>query len=79
MFRFTQPETFGVLDHVLTRNFGEEIFVAMRLTPRGAGCEIRITIVRAPETSDAQFEQDLQSVEQDLYTLKCIVECLAAL
>ena len=79
MFRFTQPETFGVLDHCITLSAGEEIFVGMRVTPQGAQSEISITLTRDSNMSDAQFEQDLQRVEQDLYTLKCIVECLAAL
>ncbi len=79
LFRFTQPETFGVLDHLITLNSGEEIFVAMRLTARGASCEISITIPRDGDMSEPDFQRDLQSVEQDLYTLKCIVECLAAL
>lgn len=78
-FCFTEPDTFGVLDHRLTLASGEEIFVAMCVSTQAKGSEISITVPRDPALSEQQFAQDLQRVEQDLYTLKCIVECLAAL
>ncbi|CAN5331934.1 polyketide cyclase [soil metagenome] len=72
--RFAAENQLGVLDHVVTLESGQEILVPMRVVPNGAGSEVIFTLFQKAEMSDEQFTHDAQLVEQDLKTLKALLE-----
>lgn len=72
--RFAEKNDFGVLDHYVTTAQGVEIYVPMRVVPSGSGSEVMFTLLRMPGMSDKQFAEDAGLVEQDLKTLKSILE-----
>jgi hypothetical protein len=71
--RFTPPNEFGVLDHIVIVE-GSENRNALRVVPNGTGAEVAFTLVRAPGTTDAAFAADTAAVERDLNTLKALLE-----
>ncbi len=73
-FRFTDRNGFGVLDHVVTLSSGEDVYNPMRVVPNGTGSEVMFTLFRSPEMSDLQFVEDCATVEQDLRTLRRVLE-----
>lgn len=73
-FRFVPQNPFGVLDHVVTFSDGREVLNPMRVVPNGDGSEILFTLFQSAEMSDLQFVEDCATVEQDLRTLKRILE-----
>lgn len=72
--RFAEKNALGVLDHVVGTPSGEEVRVPMRVVPNGEGSEILFTLIRAPEMTDAQFDQDENAIASDLAALKEILE-----
>ncbi len=72
--RFAEKNNFGVLDHYVTTAQGVEIYVPMRVVPNGSGSEVIFTLFRLPDMSDAKFAEDARFVEQDLRTLKNMLE-----
>ena len=46
----------------------------MRVVPNGEGSEFVFTLIRRPGMSDGQFAQDKAAVENDLKTLKDLLE-----
>lgn len=72
--RFAEKNDFGVLDHYVTTAQGVEIYVPMRVVPNGSGSEVIFTLFRMPGMSGKQFAEDVGLVEQDLKTLKSILE-----
>jgi hypothetical protein len=46
----------------------------MRVVPNGEGSEFVFTLIRRPEMSDDQFAKDKAAVENDLKTLKELLE-----
>ena len=46
----------------------------MRVMPSGEGSEFVFTLIRRPGMSDVQFAQDKAAVENDLETLKALLE-----
>lgn len=72
--RFAEKNDFGVLDHYVTTAQGVEIYVPMRVVPNGSGSEVMLTLFRMPGMSDKQFAEDAGLVEQDLKTLKSLLE-----
>jgi hypothetical protein len=46
----------------------------MRVVPNGEGSEFVFTLIRRPGISDAQFAEDTLAVENDLRTLKNLLE-----
>jgi hypothetical protein len=73
-FRFAERNPFGVLDHYVTVESGPETANPMRLIPNGTGCELLFTLFRTPEMPEAQFQEDAETVLNDLRTLKTILE-----
>ncbi len=65
---------FGILDHYVTPSAGAEVFVPMRVVPNRSGSEVFFTLFHRPEMSEEQYAQDLGLVEQDLHTLKRVME-----
>jgi hypothetical protein len=74
VIRFTEPNDLGVLDHYVSVNQAAEIYNPMRVVANGAGSEVSFTLFRRPEMSDANFAADAGQVEQDLQTLKALLE-----
>lgn len=72
--KFAPENTFGVLDHDVTLESGVTVHNPMRVVANGEGSEFVFTLLRRPEMTDAQFTQDRAAVEQDLKTLKALLE-----
>lgn len=72
--RFTDRNSFGVLDHTVIPAPGVEIHVPMRVVPNGAGSEVTLTLFRQPGMSDEKFAEDAAAVERDLAALKRLLE-----
>jgi hypothetical protein len=72
--RFAEKNNLGVLDHYVTTTQGVEVYVPLRVISNGAGSEVLFTLFRLPEMSDEHYVEDQQLVEQDLRTLKVILE-----
>ncbi|MDD5139119.1 MAG: SRPBCC family protein [Verrucomicrobiales bacterium] len=72
--RFVPPNAFRVADHFVSPAPGVEIFVPMRVLPNGSGSEVVFTLFRQPFMSPEKFAEDIGLVEQDLRTLKSVLE-----
>lgn len=72
--QFTPRNTFGVVDHTVTRLSGQRVYVPMRLIVNGSGCELLFTLFREPNMPDAQFASDAAFVQSDLNRLKSLLE-----
>ena len=72
--RFTAPNAFGVLDHYVVLDNGEQITIPMRVIANGDGCEIVFTLFRLPAISDEKFAADIAWVQRDLQALKTLLE-----
>jgi hypothetical protein len=73
-FRFVERNAFGVLDHFVTFASGQVTLNPMRVVANGPGSEVLFTLFQAPEMSDLEFVEDCSTVENDLRTLKRILE-----
>lgn len=73
-FRFVGKNRLGVLDHYVSPEPGVEIYVPMRVVPRGAGSEILFTLFRSPGMTDHEAARDRRWVERDLKALKRVLE-----
>lgn len=72
--RFAERNVFGVLDHYVTVVPGVEVYVPLRVIANGTGSEVLFTLFRQPGMSDEKFAEDQKLVEQDLGTLKNLME-----
>jgi len=72
--RFAERNAFGVLDHDVKLESGVTIHNPMRVVPNGEGSEFVFTLIRRPGMSDAEFARDKAAVENDLKTLKDLLE-----
>ncbi|MGH9456384.1 MAG: SRPBCC family protein [Thermoanaerobaculia bacterium] len=72
--RFAPPNPFGVMDHDVRLESGITVHNPMRVVPNGEGSEFVFTLIRRPEMSDRQFEDDAAAVAKDLARLKEILE-----
>lgn len=72
--RFAEQNAFGVMDHDVELESGEVIHNPMRVVPNGEGSEFIFTLFRRPGMSEAQFAEDKHAVENDLKTLKTLLE-----
>ena len=71
---FAPPNRFGVMDHEVELDSGLTVHNPMRVMPNGTGSEFVFTLIRQPEMSATQFAEDAAAVEQDLKTLKALLE-----
>jgi hypothetical protein len=71
--RFTPPNEFGVLDHVVFSRSGES-HNPMRVVSNGTGSEVMFTLLRAPDMTDRMYADDAAAVARDLKTLKALIE-----
>ena len=72
--KFADQNPFGVLDHDVTLPSGETFYNPMRVVPNGDGCEFVFTLYRMLNVTDETFARDAAAVENDLRTLKSILE-----
>jgi len=71
--RFSRPNEFGVLDHVVTLE-AIEILIAMRVVPNATGAEVMLTILQLPDMTEERFAADAAAVQRDLAALKRLLE-----
>lgn len=71
---FAERNEFGVADHYVTAASGEIFSNRMRVIPNGDGAEVTFTLFRSLDTSAEQFAEDARLVQDDLHTLKLILE-----
>jgi len=71
--RFARENALGVLDHEADCPSGT-FHNPMRVIPNGAGSEVLFTLMQRPTVSDAQFQQDLDTVRADLNKLRTVLE-----
>ena len=76
--RFAERNALGVMDHDVELESGVTVHNPMRVVRNGEVSEFVFTLIRRPGMSDAQFAQDRAAVENDLRTLKEILERVAA-
>lgn len=72
--RFTERNDFGIMDHDVTLDSGVTVHNPMRVVANGDGSEFIFTLFRQPSMSDEQFANDQAAVENDLATLKSLLE-----
>ena len=72
--RFVPPNEFRVADHFVSPASGVEIYVPLRVLPNGSGSEVVFTLFRPPEMTPEKFAEDIKLVQQDLQTLKRVLE-----
>ena len=72
--RFVPPNAFRVADHFVSPAPGVEVYVPLRVLPNGAGSEVVFTLFRPPEMTPEKFAGDIKLVQQDLQTLKRVLE-----
>ena len=72
--RFCEENEFGVLDHTVRLPDGTEVLSPMRVLPNGEGSEVIFTLFHRPDVTEEQFAEDAKLVEQDLNTLKRVLE-----
>lgn len=70
---FAEPNPYGVADHRITGK-GFDVEVSMRVVLNADGSEVVFTVLRAPGATDDDFARDLALVEQDLQTLRDLLE-----
>ncbi|MEM6161279.1 polyketide cyclase [Erwinia sp. P6884] len=71
--RFTDHNSFGVMDHYIDTGSGKEIYVPMRVVGNQEGAEVLITLFRQPFMSDEKFKQDSEWVQRDLQALHTLL------
>jgi hypothetical protein len=72
--RFADDNPFRVLDHDVTLPNGQQFHNAFRVIPNGAGSEVVFSVFRQPGATDQAFREDWQAVDNDLRTLKQLLE-----
>ncbi len=72
--RFTLHNEYGVLDHTVVLSDGTEVYVPMRVMPNGRGSEVMLGLFRQPEMDDDAFDRDAGLMQNDLLTLKTLLE-----
>ena len=63
-----------MLDHYLTLDSGEVIYVPMRVIADAGGTEVVFTVRRLPGMTDEEFQLDGAAVAADLARLKRALE-----
>lgn len=71
---FVDTNQYGVLDHNVTLPSGETVYNPVRVFPNEDGSELIFTLYRRRNVSDPEFEDDAQTVKNDLDTLKTLLE-----
>lgn len=72
--KFAERNEFGVLDHFVVTASGESIYNPLRVLGNGDGAEVVFTLYRREGMDESSFEADAAAVDQDLHTLKRLLE-----
>ncbi len=72
--RFAVENPFGVLDHWVVTETGEEVYIPLRVVANGENCELIFTLFRLPGMDDEKFAADVAWVMRDLQALKDLLE-----
>ncbi|MCJ8518049.1 hypothetical protein ABID21_001067 [Pseudorhizobium tarimense] len=72
--RFSPPNEYGVIDHVVALPNGVPVHNALRVVPNDGGAEVMFTLIREPDMDDAAFEADAAAIARDLQALKALLE-----
>jgi hypothetical protein len=72
--RFSPVNDYGVLDHWVVTETGEEVYAPMRVIPNEDGSEVSFTLFRMPDMNDGKFAEDAAWVLRDLMALKAVME-----
>lgn len=74
ILRMAPPNDLGVLDHHIQTPAGGRIYIPMRVVENGRGSEVVFTVYRAPGMTDEAYSADVRQVEEDLTSLKHLLE-----
>ncbi len=72
--KFVANNIFGVLDYNVTLPSGDTTYNPMRVFPNNNGSEVIFTLYKLKDMSEERFVENAALVEQDLKTLKLILE-----
>lgn len=72
--RFTEKNNFGIADHYVNAGNAPEVYIPIRVIANGKGSEVLFTLFRYPDMTDEVYAKDKAAVQQDLETLKRILE-----
>jgi pimeloyl-ACP methyl ester carboxylesterase len=72
--RFAPPNDLGVADHDVILGTGLVVHNPIRVVPNGTGSTMTFTLMRQPGVSARQFNQDAETVQRDLETLRTVLE-----
>ena len=72
--RFSERNSYGVLDHQVLLPSGAPIYVPLRIVAAGERCELVLTLFRRPGMSEEKFAADAEWVMGDLQKAKRILE-----
>lgn len=72
--RFTEYNSFGVMDHWVDLGGGRVVYVPMRIVANGSGSDVTLTLFQYPDMTEAVFARDLDWVRRDLEALKSLAE-----
>jgi len=72
--RLFERNSRGVLDHAVRTPQGTEVYVPLRVVPRGRRCDLVLTLFRQPGMTDERFAADAEWVMRDLKAAKRILE-----
>lgn len=72
--RFSERNSYGVLDHQVRLPSGAPVYVPLRVVAAGERCELVLTLFRRPGMSEEKFAADAEWVMGDLQKAKQILE-----
>ena len=75
--RFSPPNPYGVLDHWVSPDGADEIYIPLRVIAVGQNTLVSLILLRSAEMTDDTFARDAAWVRRDLETLKVILETSA--
>lgn len=74
MVTFSEPNTFGVLDHWVDLKGKPQVYIPLRMIANGSGTVVELVLLRQPDMTDADFDKDAGAIEKDLASLKTLLE-----
>lgn len=72
--RLTPKNDFGIADHYVSPEEGDEIYIPLRAIRNGDGTDVLFTLFKLEGMSDKQFAGDQAHVKKDLEALKKLLE-----
>ncbi|MBB6735636.1 SRPBCC family protein [Cohnella zeiphila] len=74
--RFAERNPYGILDHYVRGESGPELLNPARVVADGPGSRVIFTVIQPSDRPDAAYAMDFRDAEQDLQTLKRVLERL---